>query len=248
MELYANKAEVYASVGRLRQKTGVTLRSYPIDPHEILSRYPRIIIREKAFTTPGLRGVALVAGCREDPHIIFLELFRTKKEQKFDLSHELYHISFHGKFTSAFHCMDTDTGAVAQYPQLEWQANAGAAEYLMPYKLVIPFLSENIDCYPSLLGLRYLTAEVAKRFAVTLAAAELRVYELQYEVWQLYSGTDINAIVPLSRTQQRRAGKAVNLHQMKWLHNPRETDERLLSMTASLASPDWRAAPYWDMG
>lgn len=243
MNLNSSKHEVVQSVRRMREKLSIEV-SAPLDIDSAVAAVDRIVVRTQRFETPGLRGISFLAEAKDEPHIILLNSLRSRRERRFDLAHELYHISYHGKFNCVFQCVEKEGRSLGRIPILEYQANSGAAELLMPAEVVIPFAAENRDCFGSDAGLCYLTEQVAKRCDVTLVSAELRIYDLLYETYCYLSGCPLEQIIFLSRHALLQRGWYIPPQKLaRSVLSP--DDPRIVAYHFPEGQQHWRPAKYW---
>jgi Zn-dependent peptidase ImmA (M78 family) len=132
----------------------------------------------------------------------------------FVLYHELIHWFFHPpekEYCDYFHIKSTNI--------IEYQANEGAAEMLVPHKVFIPWVA-------SYLKNRELSFEEImeiKRFAtdefhVSPAIIYYRLESLKYEIQQYVNGVDIDALEYLSnRRLAERNIRVQSLNDREWL-------------------------------
>ena len=130
---YNAKKELYHFVDRLRIDWGVTSYEQPFNAIEMSMYHAEIIYH--TFDTDGFCGAAFT-GNRIDT--IVLNDTRSSYEQNFDCGHEIIHLTKHrDRNGGIFQCFSE-----SQDSYLEWEANEGAAQLLVPYQDFIPrFLS-----------------------------------------------------------------------------------------------------------
>lgn len=180
---FLSKAGLYAQMDNFRKE-------YGFDYHfeeEALAKKLKIKLSYYCFDSTRLAG-ALLRG--EKHSEIILSANRRKKEQRFTFAHELCHWYLHSGAT--FCCGEDDAGA------LEWQANQGAAELLMPYREVLRFIKNISSLYKSS------SPRVIKLFIehfgdVTPTMAKIRLEELSGEIDEYLSGVPMDKINILSR-------------------------------------------------
>lgn len=180
---FLTKAALYGEIDRIRSENGV---SGPADPYALAAKAGiRVSLYE--FDSRRFSG-ALIRG-RNKAEIV-VNSSRGPKARRFTVAHELVHYFLHDG--SMFGCLEQN-GVAA----LEWQANEGAAELLLPYRDFL-FSYQNIRSL-------YLGDEdravraLAKEFSVTAATVRLRLLALSPEIAQLESGTPIELVRVLSR-------------------------------------------------
>ena len=197
----SSKRDLYKSVDRFRTKYSFSV-SDPIDIPLLIERSKHICVEYANLKTPGLCGLAMV-GDIEDT--IVLNSNRTKTEQRFDCSHELIHLYLHRCVERSFNCFTAPRSKQNSF--LEWQANEGAAEMLVPYRDFIPrfyrhfceMKQEPFDGVP-------IQAKLADFYSVSTQVIENRIQSLSYEIHQYSQGVPICEIVLMSRAQQKRQG------------------------------------------
>lgn len=199
------KKQLYADIIRMKKFLGYMPRQYGID---IVSNWPYGIRMDTVpFKTKGLRGMAIV-GEAPDPDIILLNAARTIMEQNFDCVHEMVHLFKHRKLDKkTFNCFDKV--AATQDPFLEWQANEGAAEFLVPYSIFIPLAKEFLDFSFTKINIDAFKTYASNIFKVPPAVIKYRLDSLKYEMYQYYAGIDIKNIKILSMHQQAKLNIAV---------------------------------------
>lgn len=153
-----------------------------------------VIVEECPFKTHGLRGMAVPADLYStQKDIIILNSFRSTKEKNFDCAHESIHITFHWKIhKSPFSCYDKIIANQDSY--LEWQANEGAAEYLVPYKIFIPLAVDKWDLlstiYPGDMENAFLKP-MSDLFNVPTSVIRIRLISLKAEIEQYINGVPL---------------------------------------------------------
>lgn len=191
IERYGTKADVYSTINRLRE-------DLQLDPH--LSIYakglfyeccprPQIFIPD--FRTNFICGI-LVRG--KNTTSIILNGLRSEEQQNFDCAHELIHYFCHNTqmHLSAVKCI------LGQDSGLEYQANEGAAQLLIPD---IDFIPRYLDLmnykysHPSFDVISYL----AKHYFVSEWIIRLRIDNLGFEIDQFRMGMPVNALIHLSK-------------------------------------------------
>ncbi len=181
---FINKASLYNEVQKIRSENGI---SGPADPYAIAERYG-ITISVYEFDSRRFSG-ALFRGNRKAK--IIVNSSRCPESRRFAVAHELIHYFLHDG--TRFFCLDQNNVTA-----LEWQANEGAAELLLPYRYFL-FSYRNIRSL-------YLANEekavrtLAKEFSVTPSMVRSRLESLSPEIAQLESGVPLEKIRPLSRS------------------------------------------------
>lgn len=197
---FTNKNTLYELIGHIKEnrynnscRYGLYLPDY--------WRKQNVAVEEVPFSTPGLRGIAIPADFySNDRDIIMLSNSRSRFEKNFDCAHESIHITFHWKIHhKPFSCYDKIMAN--QDPFLEWQANEGAAEYLVPNMVFIPKVAERWDdlihCLPSDMDLLFYN-EMCNLFLVPQTVIKIRLVSLKYEIFQYISGVPLEKLQYLS--------------------------------------------------
>lgn len=160
----------------------------------------------RKFDTSGFCGAACV-GKKHDT--IILNERRNDKERMFDFVHELIHTRKHrNNEHQEFACFDK-----SQDSFIEWEANEGAAEFLVSYKIFIPQFCELYDMYtskPVEWDLEYGSMSLVQALADSFSATEMiiknRIRNLSYEIDQYRNGVKTDSILLLSAKQQEQRG------------------------------------------
>ena len=128
------KAELYHFIESMRKKYPLLCYCRDI---ESFCKDNNIHLYIRDFDSYGFCGAAFV-GKKHDT--IILNGRRNKYEMIFDFIHELIHTKKHrDEENQTFTCFDKKQNSF-----IEWEANEGAAEFLVNYKLFIPVFW--IDC------------------------------------------------------------------------------------------------------
>lgn len=177
----------------------------PFNVFEICSTLKRTDIRTCPFTTKGLRGMATIASSPTDINCILVNSNLTFAEQNFHGIHEFIHtVSCPENSGQTFSCFDTVRPHQNSY--VEWMANEGAAELLVPYKQLLPLIKKH---YPDLikdLGTYEFCEEHAGLFLVSPTVLQNRIDSLKYEIHQHISGIEVEDIQILSKKAQENKG------------------------------------------
>jgi Zn-dependent peptidase ImmA (M78 family) len=133
---------------------------------------------------------------------IALNSRRSAGGRNFDCMHELIHYWLHEG--SEFIC---DDNFVKQDTYIEWQANEGAAQFLMPYQVFIPTYCKMERSLANTHTPNERAAEInrrlAKRYNVGGQSVEVRVKTLGYEIGQFKDGVLIGDLQILSQNHQK---------------------------------------------
>lgn len=182
----------------------------PFDIFNICSKIDNIEISSVPFKTVGLRGIAALAKDADDINCILVNSKLSYEEQNFHGIHELIHI-YTGTPNSGqtFNCYDKVKPNQNSY--VEWIANEGTAELLLPYKEVLPFIKDNISkFYTCFFPVYEICKVLAENNNVSQTVAENRLNSLKYEIFQYLNGVDLNNINILSKHQQELKGIKVD--------------------------------------
>ena len=192
------KEALYHSVDTIREAFNLSLHE-PINVISLLETHESIDVVGHTFSSPTLCGVAF-AGEKVDT--IVLNRRRTPIEQNFDCGHELLHL-FRHRDKQAQYCL---TYAPEQQNSfLEWEANEGAAQFIIPYQDFIPRF---LDClnHPDTSSSMSIQDKLAAHYGVTTQVINIRINSLSHEIDQYRDGVPIQEIELLSRNQLRRRG------------------------------------------
>ncbi|MDR2166725.1 MAG: ImmA/IrrE family metallo-endopeptidase [Clostridiales bacterium] len=139
----------------------------------------------------------------ENSTTIGLNARRSLFGQNFDCMHELIHYWFHDR--RHFWCTPYDDSLSHKNfeAHLEWQANEGAAQFLMPYQSFIPNYSDFHDHFYARLSpenaQNAIIDHLAKSYLVGQKAVEYRINGLEKEITQFVKGIQIPQIKIISR-------------------------------------------------
>lgn len=222
------KKDLYESVSVFRRAVlGITYQDYPLRPIEIAkSRMDNLAIDVAPFRSRSLRGMAVIADNVYENDVILINEHLSPTERNFYCAHELMHLALHryeqGKQFSCYDDLKPN-----QNPILEWQANEGAAELLLPYQMLLPIIkSADLSTEKDILSLKN---KLAKYFGVTLSVVELRLESLKYEIYQHLNGVPLKHIKILSKKQQEQRGIVVqSLNDMAITLKHKEQREKML--------------------
>ena len=200
-----DKEKLYKNIQNLRQRLNITFDDYPLNVRKIYSEQLGKKLGEVPFSISALRGMAIIDVNDPENDVILLNSFRTKIEQNFDCSHEFIHTVAHRNLPNktSFKCFEKVTNKQDRF--IEWQANEGAAELLIPYKLFIPKYVEysrerahDFSYIPEF--------ELSEMFNVSTAVLSNRIDSLNYEIYQYLQHGSIDDIEILSRNKQKERG------------------------------------------
>ena len=189
-----SKAKLYEIVTKKAVELGfnVCAQNYKIDAMRLamqVCRNPEIKILE--FSSINVCGL-LYKG--EFATTIGLNARRSAPGKNFDCMHELIHYWLHDHNT--FYCLDGMDG------HMEWQANEGAAQFLMPYQSFIPsycYLHDKLYAkFAPQQAYDMQIAALAGKYMVGEMAVKFRMESLKNEIAQYIDGTNIDKIKIIS--------------------------------------------------
>lgn len=205
MSCFYTKHQLYARVDSIREEFAILNNIPVLDTKEFLTQVPNLQIASVPFVTSALHGICSF-GKSGESDVILLNANRSLTERNFDGMHEFIHIHEHrGEPKDSFRCYDRVTDKQNSF--LEWQANEGAAEMLVPYRDFIPrfyrhFCEMKQDPFDGV----PIQAKLADFYSVSTQVIENRIQSLSYEIHQYSQGVPICEIVLMSHAQQKRQG------------------------------------------
>lgn len=173
------KKQLYDNVDSLLEELDITHQDYPIDSKSLAKKFCINLHIEEIYLN-NLCGI-LYKGKSTG---IALNANHTKVMQNFDCMHELIHYFLHEDISS-FKCICPEKG-VNQCDRLEWQANEGAAQALVPFQLFIPRYVELSQKYPRDCMKIKILKILTKEFNVSENVIENRINNLKYEIYQYF--------------------------------------------------------------
>lgn len=187
------KSELYEKIECLSHSYSISLEQrVGFDPFSFAQQFADLAIIIWPFLTSKIFAILF----KDDFSTMVLNRNRDLLSIKFDCMHELIHYFWHDK--NIYHCTYKNGKAEIKY-YYEWEANEGAAEFLVPYKILIPLIFQ--DGY-ILLNKNIIIEKLSKIFKVSEAVIELRLATLEYEIYQYSKGVPLNEIELLSKRQQ----------------------------------------------
>ena len=193
-----SKAGLYDMVTRKAEQLGfnVFAKNYKIDAQQLamkVCRNPEIrIINFEEIKICGIlyRGRFSTT--------IGLNARRSATGKNFDCMHELIHYWFHDRQT--FYCIDSISD------HIEWQANEGAAQFLMPYQSFIPNYCHLHDRFYTGMAPQAahnaLIMALARSYAVGETAVKFRINSLRQEIAQYIGGAAMDDIKIVSQRHE----------------------------------------------
>lgn len=198
---------MYKQVDNLKSKLDI-VNIFPIFSKTLAQNYTKNpIIEELPFPSNKICGILY----KGDTSTSFaLNSGRTPEMRNFDCMHELIHYFFHDIKQCQRICCDEQRngGRIEQDTYIEWQANEGAAQFLVPYQTFIPdYIRESqLHARDPLLTRDDICKILAPRYFVSPKVISNRIDSLNYEIYQFLHGTPIFEIVPLSKTKLKDIG------------------------------------------
>lgn len=214
MHNFYDKARLYSRIDEHRHRLGIKDSDYPLHIKDLCDNSKHIVVKECPFKTHGLRGIATKRTVFDGTDIILLNSNRNENEKNFDCGHELVHLLEHRNAKAqTFHCFERTMPNQNNF--MEWQANEGAAELILPYKQFVEefctdyyFMSRmgvNLERKAKVLPLLY-----AQKHKVTESFIVNRIKSLEYEICQYHSGTSIDSLEILSKNQLKQKTISLN--------------------------------------
>ena len=201
------KAELYKLVSNLKAQFRITDFDYPMNIFNFCSRTSNVKIEAVPFKTRDLRGMVSLARNDNENNVILVNSNKSFKEQNFHGFHELIHIPTVNEHGTILRCYERIRPNQDSY--LEWLANEGAAEFLVPYKVILPMIKNNYNDLIKGLGTYNFCSKYASVFSVTPTVMQYRLDSLKYEISQYLGGTPLDKIEILSNKKQRERGICV---------------------------------------
>lgn len=190
----------------IRQLLNFKNDSYPLNIFDVCDSINSVEIAALPFKNPNLRGMVTVGQNDDDKSVILVNSNKTVNEQNYHGSHEFLHIWFQDIAPGmSLNCFEKCLPSQNCY--IEWIANEGAAEFLVPYKILLPLVKENYQSMLEHCGTYSFCEEYAEKFCVTLMVMQNRLNALKYEIHQ-YVEEDIalENIRILSKAKQDNLG------------------------------------------
>lgn len=201
-----SKADLYRQIDILKSVLGISLLNTPIDSKVLAGQHTlNPTIEEIPFPCNNICGI-LYKG--DHTTSIALNANRSPKMQNFDCMHELIHYFFHDIPYCQCICSDRNMEHVhiQQDSYIEWQANEGAAQFLIPYQDFIPRFVTHISPDNPFLGGYDIQEYLANHYHVTEQVINNRIRSLSYECSQYQNGIPLESIEILSQKKQRERG------------------------------------------
>ena len=177
-----SKAELYCKIRELRAQFGICPDDYPLNVLDLCDKYPGIQVCFYNFKTVGLKGMAHI-GEGTDNDVIIVNAKQEKAERNFTITHEVMHLIFHrDEPIKQFSCYDKVRSTQNSY--VEWQANEGAAEFIIPAFLFLKIIKEEWNTLHTSRDFAKLKDHLSLKFNATPHVIEIRYEHLKYEIFQ----------------------------------------------------------------
>lgn len=192
------KEKLYRFVDNLREQLHIPSFCFTVNSLDLCRDIDRIDIEYANLHSRGLCGLAML-GDKIDT--IILNKQRSKEEQNFDCAHELIHVTHHRGRSSCFNCFSEVRPQQDSF--IEWQANEGAAQLLVPYQDFIPRFLRDFD-FRKVFGDFDIIGTLAFHYGVTPQVIRNRIECLSYEMDQYRHGIDLPFLQFLSKNQRNK--------------------------------------------
>lgn len=182
------KLELYRTVEAIRASCDI-LTSPPFDSKNLCTNTFSLNLTETSIKTPGLRGMSHIPS-----RTVILDSNLNAEEQNFYCMHEIMHHLLHRNRRTKVYSVYEYTAA-DQDPFVEWEANEGAAQFLVPYQTFIPdYINLSRKNARSNIPGVETRNELSNIYSVTQSVIATRIKNLNYEIWQYINGTPICSI------------------------------------------------------
>lgn len=201
-----SKSTLYMNVNELARSLNITEDDFPINSETIARRYCyNVSIEQLPFPSNDICGI-LYKGKKSTS--IALNAGRSNTMRNFDCMHELIHYFFHDIEDCQYICTadNSEESSIVQDAYIEWQANEGAAQFLVPYEILLPLIKEKRSFLYARGGALFLREFLAKKFNVTEDVIKIRLESLKFEIHQYLNGCSLDKIHILSAKKQSEKG------------------------------------------
>lgn len=139
----------------------------------------------------------------EQSDSIILNSTRGRLENQFDCGHELIHLYKHrNSEIDYFNCFEKTHPVQNSF--IEWEANEGSAELIVPMCLLLPEIKKR--SFKSWSDINSMKFELSDLFKVSHGVMQFRIESLKYEINQYLNGASLKDIKILSATAQKQRG------------------------------------------
>lgn len=135
---------------------------------------------------------------------IALNRSRSEQQHNFDCAHELIHYFAHE--INSCKCVCAESGTITQDSGMEYQANEGAAELLIPYQHFIPNIAGLYCDGLSSNDIDTIIIDLANEYFVSESVISIRLQSLKYEIYQYINGSNIDDLNIISNSRQKQLG------------------------------------------
>lgn len=199
MPRFHTKKSLYQSMDEARYEMGFHRPQDVFNAFDFCSQSPDFRVTELPIKTQGLQGILQIG---EDFDIIILNKEQSITERNFYCGHELVHSREHRyENLPCFHCYESIR--TNQNKFVEWQANEGSAQLIMPYQDFIPHCCFLID---QLFNGNDAVHMLADHYGVTATIVINRINTLSYKLDQYRDGCSIENLDILSKYRQDELG------------------------------------------
>ena len=200
-----DKATLYGYVDALKKQLSISQQTFPVDSKVLAGQYTRnLTIEVIPFPSDKICGI-LYRG--DNSTSIALNASRSPNMQNFDCMHELIHYFFHDiNYCQRICCEENGTGGkIEQDTYIEWQANEGAAQFLVPYQDFIPtYVSLSRKYAHDSFAETNVVEILADMFFVSQKVISNRIDTLNYEIYTYLNGVPITNIIPRSKSNLKK--------------------------------------------
>lgn len=195
------KQQLYRLIEEIRKNYGIGYAP-PYDAKSLCITIFGLHLSIFDLKTPKLRGISHIPS-----KSVLIDAKLSDEEQNFYCMHEIIHQTAHkGRPTKTYSCYDGTRADQDSF--IEWEANEGAAQFLVPYQDFIPrFTSLFSDKASDIQGV------LAEHYHVTPQVINIRMNSLAYEIDQYRTGVQLDRIELLSRRQCERRGISPTCYQ-----------------------------------
>lgn len=208
-----SKAHLYQKLQKKLDSLGITNDWYPLKAVDIVKQIPGFTLKFHKFESIYI-GAVLIRGNRDG---IMANANKSSLDQNFDIAHELIHYWFHPAADSYL-----SLDMLNQNSKLEWEANEGAAELLVPYQDFIPrFLRIAKVIEENHMSITDLYRHLSKHYGVQEIVIDYRIQNLDTEIMQYHFGANLQnitlskAVKPLDRQKKTYSLTKEFLNQLK---------------------------------
>lgn len=194
-------------MSEIRRQLQIIGSDYPLNIFKLCSKIDNVEIKALPFSTPDLRGMVDIAKNQYENHVILVNSNKSFEEQNFHGFHELMHIPTVDEPGTILRCYERLKPNQDSY--LEWLANEGAAEFLVPYKILLPMIKNRYFDLIQDLGTWDFCNKCSSIFGVTTTVMQYRIGALKYEIYQYMNGVSLDEIEILSNKKQADRGIVV---------------------------------------